>query len=236
MTADIFAAVDATWAPASMRSVGSWTIREGRGGGQRVSAASADGPVAVADIPVAEAAMRALDQHPLFMVRGDQPDLDAMLADVGYAIKDPVDVWVGPATQVAEGYARSLAAIFVDYPMPILAEIWAAGGIGPGRLDVMRRVAQPKTCILGRLGDRPRGALFVAAHDGLAMAHAVEVRADARRQGVAERMMRAAAWWALQQGADRIAALTVQTNARTQSMWQKLGMQIATRYHYRIKT
>lgn len=235
MSAELFAAVDATWPPASVRPVGPWIIREGRGGGQRVSAASTDETVTAGDVPLAEAAMRGLGQTRLFMVRGDQPALDDVLAEAGYAIKDPVDIWVGQTARVAQGYERSLAAIFVDYPMPILAEIWSAGGIGPARLDVMRRVDGPKTCILGRLGDTPRGALFAAVHGGIAMVHAVEVRADGRRQGVAQRMMRAAAWWALQEGADRIAALTVQANTSTQAMWRKLGMEVGSRYHYRVK-
>lgn len=235
MSDRIFAAVDATWPAASMTRFGPWTIREGRGGGQRVSAASADGPVSEADLAIAETAMRELGQVPLFMVQGDQPDLDALLEVQGYRVKDPVDVWKAPASLVAQGYERSLAAIFVDYPMPIMSEIWAAGGIGPARLDVMRRTVGPKTCILGRLGDKPRGVTFAAIHDGIAMVHAVEVRADGRRQGVAERMMQAAAWWALTEGATEFAALTVKANSGTQAMWRKLGLEVVTGYHYRIR-
>ena len=234
MSQQVFDAIDATWPAADFTQKGPWTIREGRGGGQRVSAASATGDVTAPEIALAEQEMDRLAQKRLFMVQGDQPELDDLLAARGYVIKDPVDVWIGRADVVAAGYERSLAAIFVDYPMPILAEIWAAGGIGPARLDVMRRVTGPKTCILGRLNDQPRGAAFAAVHEGLAMVHAVEVRADARRQGIAQRMMQAAAWWAVQEGADRLAALTVATNSATQSMWQKLGMEIATHYHYRV--
>lgn len=236
MTRRIFEAVDATWPAASTRQHGPWLIREGKGGGQRVSAASTDTDVTAADVAAAAEAMATLGQTPLFMVQGNQPELDALLADLGYSVKDPVDIWLGPVATVSQGYERSLAAIFVDYPMPILAEIWAEGGIGPARLDVMRRVDVPKTCILGRLRDQPLGAAFVAVSDGLAMTHAVEVRADARRQGVAERMMKAAAWWAGTEGATEFAALTVQANSRTQSMWQKLGLSVAAHYHYRIKT
>ena len=46
--ADLFAAVDATWPAAEDTQVGGWTIRDGRGGGQRVSAASGIGDIAVA--------------------------------------------------------------------------------------------------------------------------------------------------------------------------------------------
>lgn len=235
MTAEIFTAVDATWPAAGYSQVGPWTIREGRGGGQRVSAASTSQDVTAADVSIAKEAMQQLGQAPIFMVQGDQEGLDGTLDRLGYGIKDPVDVWAGPVDEVAADYERSLAAIFVDYPMPILAEIWAEGGIGPARLNIMRRAVGPKTCILGRLGDKPRGAAFVAVHGTLAMTHAVEVRADARRQGVAERMMKAAAWWAGTQSAAELSALTVATNKQTQSMWRKLGMRVVAHYHYRVK-
>lgn len=236
MTDDrIFAAIDATWPAASVAALGPWVIREGQGGGQRVSAASAAGAVTAADIALAEDAMNALGQAPIFMVQGDQPELDTLLETAGYRIKDPVEVWSGSPAMVASGYERSLAAIFVDYPMPIMAEIWASGGIGPARLAVMNRAAGPKSCILARYREKAQGACFVALHEGIAMLHAVEVRAEARRNGVAERMVRAAAWWAMQEGAHCLAALTVSANAPTRAMWRKLGMEVATRYHYRVR-
>ena len=70
MTPDaLFATLDATWPAAGLTRLGPWTIREGRGGGQRVSAAPADGPWQPGDIATAEAAMVALGQRPLFMLR-----------------------------------------------------------------------------------------------------------------------------------------------------------------------
>ena len=228
--AALFAAVDATWPAHSEREVDGWTIREGRGGGQRVSAASGDG-----DIAVAEEAMIALGQVRLFMIRGDQDALDADLADRGYVVKDPVDLLVGDAAAMAEGFRPKLDAIFAQFPMPILAEIWAEGGIGPGRLDVMRRAECAKTFVMGRIDARASAAAFVAASGGICMAHAVEVLARERRRGVAERMMRAAAWWGLRHGADTFCVLTTQANSGAQSLYRKMGMETACRYHYRIK-
>ena len=42
---------EATWPPASHRALGAWTIREGRGGGNRVSAATEAWPVTDAELP-----------------------------------------------------------------------------------------------------------------------------------------------------------------------------------------
>ena len=82
-----------------------------------------------------------------------------------------------------------------------MAEIGAAGGVGPARLAVMARAPEPRAFILGRLGDRPAGAAFAALHGGVAMLHAVEVAPFARRQGLATAIAAAAAAWGLAHGA-----------------------------------
>ena len=52
----IFKVLDATWPAARQFTHEGWTLREGAGGGQRVSAATAD--TATADLASAEAGMR----------------------------------------------------------------------------------------------------------------------------------------------------------------------------------
>ncbi|MGL5009297.1 MAG: GNAT family N-acetyltransferase, partial [Paracoccaceae bacterium] len=89
--------IDATWPPARQFRTGPWTIREGQGGGQRVSAATADADWNPADIPQAEAAMRALNQSPLVLIRASDTALDAALAARGYALHDPVTAYAIPA-------------------------------------------------------------------------------------------------------------------------------------------
>ena len=54
----LFGVLDATWPPARFVAQGPWTLREGKGGGQRVSAATANSPVTETDIDSAEAAGR----------------------------------------------------------------------------------------------------------------------------------------------------------------------------------
>jgi hypothetical protein len=58
-----FDVVDATWPPHAITRTGPWLIREGRGGGKRVSAASSAGMAKANDIPQAIEAMRALGQQ-----------------------------------------------------------------------------------------------------------------------------------------------------------------------------
>ena len=97
-----FDAGDATWPAARRFDHGPWTLREGQGGGKRVSAATARGAITDADIPTAEAAMREMDQRPLFMVHAGEDDLDALLAARGYGVVDPVTVLSAPITRLTD--------------------------------------------------------------------------------------------------------------------------------------
>lgn len=231
----LFAAVDATWRPYSQTKIGPWTIREGRGGGKRVSAASTQNSVTQSHIEQAAEVMAGLGQTPLFMIQGEQDTLDGQLESAGYSIIDPVDILVAKSNDLAEYDQSELDAIFTPEPIAILAEIWADGEIYKPRLDVMRRVSGTKTCILGRRADKPVGAAFAAIQNGIALVHAVEVKPSARRQGVALRMMRAAAWWAQQNGAEFFGCLTTSENTPAQTLYRKMGMEVASHYHYRIK-
>lgn len=236
MTPDIntvYRVIDATWPPASCRQVGPWIIREGRGGGQRVSAANAEGAVTEDDVPQAEAAMRALGQTPLFMIRADQAALDRMLAGRGYAVVDPVNAWLGPAAPLAANPLPRAGTFTVWEPLAIQIDLWAKGGIGPGRIAVMDRVRGRKTSILGRYDHAPAATAFVAIHDGIAMIHALEVPESSRRRGMAGMVCRQAAVWAVQNGASHLSALCTQANAAANALYSSLGLSVVGQYHYR---
>lgn len=237
MTPDVaswFQAIDATWPAAEMRQAGIWTLRRGEGGGQRVSAASTTAKASAQDVEHAAQHMRDMGQRPLFMVQGDQPELDHLLAGLGYRHKDPVDLLMMRCADGAAYDQGKLQVIFAQEPLAIQAEIWVAGGIDQPRLNVMRRVTGPKTCLLGRYDNHPVAAGFLACHRDIAMVHAVEVLPSARRLGVAEAMMRGAAWWALQKGAVRFSCLATSENTPAQRLYRKMGMETVTRYHYRV--
>ncbi|MEP1768054.1 MAG: GNAT family N-acetyltransferase [Sulfitobacter sp.] len=221
-----------TWPSARRWDAGAWTLRDGAGGGKRVSAATARGAVSVADIPRAEEAMRGLDQRPLFMIRKGDEALDALLEARGYALIDEVVLYSTPIETLTNLQVPPVTCFHIWEPLAIMAEIWAKGGIGPARLDVMAR-AQTKTGILARWNEKPAGAAFVGVHGDTAMAHAVEVLPHQRKQGVAEWMMRAAAIWAKKQGAREIAVLCVTANKPANALYTKLGFSAVGTYHYR---
>ena len=82
----LYDTIDATWPCANTLQVGPFTIRDGQGGGKRVSAATAEAQVEAADLPIAEEAMARLDQPALFMIRSGETELDSLLDQHGYRV------------------------------------------------------------------------------------------------------------------------------------------------------
>jgi ribosomal protein S18 acetylase RimI-like enzyme len=233
-------ALDATWPAAATRACGPFTLREGRGGGKRVSAATLDAAsFDAADLDAAEAGMAALGQGALFRVRaGDtalDTGLDAALAARGYGIVDPVMIHAGPVADVAGPGAEPMSAFTIWPRLKISEDIWAACGIGPERLAVMDRVSQPRTTILSRRADRAVGMAFVALAGDIAMIHAIEVLPAWRRQGSAVNMMRAAAVWAQDHGAQTLACAVTSANTGARALYASLNMQNVGYCHYRAK-
>jgi ribosomal protein S18 acetylase RimI-like enzyme len=228
--ARLMAALDATWPALRVEVRNGWRLREGGGGGKRVSAASALS--ADADIALAEAAQRARGQTPLFRLGPEDLALDAALAGRGYRVLDPSLLYAAPIAGLAQ---RPPPVRLFDIwpPLAIMRDIWAEGGIGPARLAVMARAREPRTGFIARIEDRACGAAFAAIHDRIAMIHAIEIAPRARRKGVAATLMRGAAHWAEAQGAEWFALAVTEANAPARALYAGLGMQIAGRYHYR---
>jgi ribosomal protein S18 acetylase RimI-like enzyme len=233
--AEILQVVDGTWPAARYFDSGPFTLRLGHDGGQRVSAASANGPATAAEIGAAERSMRALDQARLFMITAQDGALDAALAARGYAVKDPVTMFACPVETLAVQGTKDLTAIRTEAPLEVMKEIWSAGGIGKGRLAVMSRAKGPKTYLLGRVDDRAAGAGFVALHGKTAMLHALEILPEHRRKGLGRAMTTAAAAWALENGAETFSLIAISANQAACGLYRQLGMQAVGHYHYRKK-
>lgn len=230
---DLYEVIDKTWPAASMTISGPFTLREGRGGGSRVSSATANGPATPVDLEDAAQAMRALNQKPIFMIRDGDEDLDAQLDALGYEILDPVVIYSCPTRQLTDIPIPRVTAFTIWEPLEIMREIWVQGGIGPARMAVMERTKGPKTGILARHRDKPAGTGFAAVHNGTAMVHAVEILPHQRRQGVGGWIMRCAAYWALDQGAEGFSVICTRANVGANALYASLGMKVVGQYHYR---
>lgn len=236
MTPDrLFAAIDATWPAAEKTIAGCWVLRRGAGGGKRVSAATAAGVVAPSDVQQAMAAMAHWGQDSLFMIRPAQEAFDQLLAAQGYSVVDPTNVYSVAIERLTDIPVPPVTAFCIWEPLSIMKEIWAQGGIGPERLAVMAR-ADVKTGILARWNEKPAGTAFAAMYGDICMVHAVEILPAQRRQGVAQWIMRAVAFWAQKQGAAHVAVLCTQANAPANKLYSSLGFGVVGQYHYRHKT
>lgn len=238
MTPDVqtlYAVTEATWPPAHIQSLGPVTIREGRGGGKRVSAATVTRMITTDELAEAETAMRALGQTPLFQLREGDGALDALLAAEGYEVVDPVNLYVMPVERLTVEKPPRVSTFSIWEPLEIMREIWADGGIGPARISVMERVTGPKTALLGRHKDQPAATGFAAIHQGIAMVHALEVHARHRRAGMGRLMMLQAAHWAQAEGAQHLAVICTKSNQGANGLYSSMGFTHVGDYHYRQK-
>jgi len=232
----LYAAIDATWPAASIRRVGDVIIREGAGGGSRVSAATAAKLGALPteeDISASEDAMRAIGQDPLYMIRGGEDTLDACLEARGYRVISPVALITMPARAASENAPGGLTVLTTETLLARQKEIWRDSGIGPARLAVMVRVKGPSTFLIARHDDRPAGTAFLACDGEVAMVHALEICPHARRNGLGKAVMRKAAAWAVERGATTLAVLVTRENRPAMHLYQALGMVETGAYHYR---
>ena len=232
---DILTALDATWPAAARQTIDPWIIRDGQGGGKRVSAATPNSDWTQADIQTAEAAMRDLGQTRLFMITDQDQNLDHALANAGYDIIDPVNIYSTSVDTLTTERPPKVSMFSVWPPLAIETDMWAEGGISDARVNVMKRVQGPKTSILARWNDHPAGVGFAAVHGKDAFVHAVEIRNHQRQQGVASWLMKQAAFWAAEQGASRLNVACTKANMAANALYRSIGMKVVGEYHYRMK-
>lgn len=230
----LFAANEATWPALHRFAVGGLTVRDGGDGGRRVSSATCDGAWTEDQLDRAEAAMIGLRQPLLVMIRPGDEALDATLAQRGYRIADPTVLYAAPIS--AFDPAPDPMTAFPHWPpLAITRILWAEAGIGPARLAVMHRAPGPRAAVLGRSGDRPAGAAFVAVHDGTAMLHALVVPEPMRRAGIGGNLLRRAAVWAGENGAIALGLAVTAANGPARALYASLGLKAVGQYHYRVK-
>lgn len=227
---DLFNAVDATWAPYAFHTHENWLVREGAGGGQRVSATTLLSEIHDYQISIAVEKMASLGQTPLFMIRNTDEKLDAELHGLNYDIVDPVVILIAETQKLLRNPTNQMQAVqTLGAPNANVKSIWADGGINQGRLNVMARVEAPKTIInAGQMG-----VAFAAAFNSIAMVHAVEVASAHRRKGVANALMYKAFQWAEEQNCKWVSVLTVRENIPARTLYENLGMVESAAYHYR---
>lgn len=236
--ADCLAALEATWPAARLWRQGPFALRDGAGGGSRVSAATAEAAPADSDIGRAETTMRHSGQTPLFRLRPDarawDRDFDARLAGRGYVLRDDTMIYAAEVQSLRQNGPAGLKFFPIWPPLAIQRSIWAETGTDAARLAIMARAAGARTALLARMSDRAAGTAFVACHGAIAMLHAMTVIEPLRRKGTARNLMHGAADWAAAQGASFLTLAVTRENTPARALYESLGMVPVTGYHYRI--
>ena len=234
--ADLFPVLEATWPPTASRTVGPFTVPAADPGGNRVSAARLSDPTARSvseeELAAAGAQMQAEGRASLFQVLDHQTGLSGLLDAQGYIARDHTDAMIIRAADLA-ATPPPVTAFAIWPPLAIQTELWEAGGINTPRRAIMARATCPKTTLFGRINDKPAGVAYVGIHDTIAMLHALEVAPSGRRKGLAAHMMRTAAQWAADNGAEWLSILVTQQNKAARGLYTSLGMQPVGTYVYR---
>jgi GNAT superfamily N-acetyltransferase len=216
--------MEATWPPLRKWRQGDWWLREGAGGGQRVSASSPAGPGAVAELDQVIASMAA----PLFLLHwGDLP-VDQALSARGFVVHDPV------LNLAADPLGMAGAAVLSAWPAPKPVQaLWALGKIGPERLAVMERVEGAKAALWIEDQGEPIAVGFCGTTCDFAGVHAVFVMPDRRGQGLGMALMQGIARWSVDQGARQLALAVTTANIPARHLYARLGMDEIGASHYR---
>lgn len=232
---DFYEVVDHTWPAYRKISCGPWTLRDGRCGGKRVSAATLQVEKDVPDISVAETGQRELGQNPLFMIRAGDKKLDQILDEGAYRSINAVNIYCISCEELSHPAPPRLSAFDIWEPLAMQKDIWAQGGIDKNRFAVMSRAECTKTSLLMRWDGHPAGTAYIGIHNGIAMVHALEILPSQRRKGVGAIAMRHAAIWAISKNAPYISVICTKENKAANALYASLKMRLVGGYHYRIK-
>ena len=232
---EIHEVIEHTWPAYSNCKHGPWTLREGLGGGKRVSATTLDGFHESPNIKDAEEGMRAFGQNPIFMIREGDDDLDRNLATEGYEITDRANIYTVPIEKFAKKDPPRLSVFEIWEPLQIQNEIWREVGIDANRTAVMHRAKGPKTSFFLRWENRPAGTAFIAIHNNTAMVHVLGILPRQQRKGVGTLAMYQAVNWAKSFGAHTLSVICTKENLGANALFASIHMQLVGGYHYRIK-
>lgn len=228
------------WQGTSVRPLGQWLLRAGSGFTGRANSVLPLGDPGV-DLDAALVAVTDFyDEHGLpavFQLPIDGiPQLDADLDQRGWQSFNSTEVRTG-----AVGLLRPVAGlprvVLLDAP----DEAWLGGylyrgtPLPPEAIAVLCNAERPVFAAL-RSGDVQAGVARGVVHDGWLGVAAVTVDPAHRRRGVGRHLMGELCRWAADLGARRIYLQVDEANTVARQMYDRLGLTVHHRYHYRRRS
>ncbi|KAB2346425.1 GNAT family N-acetyltransferase [Actinomadura rudentiformis] len=224
--------VAAAWPAPFSQDMAGWRLRHAGGVTKRANSVlplGDPGPVDAA-IERAERFYAELGLPTVFSVSGRAcpAELDGMLADRGYALVDPTLAMIREIGEGGGGVAVD------DTPSREWLDLWwSVDGRYPEQLPMAEKI----------LTGVPAGYVML---DGVAVGRGVvqgewlgiysmAVAPEARRRGLARRVLRALLEWGSGRGCTRAYLLVVEENAAARALYASEGFEVAGGYHYRVK-
>lgn len=236
MTPNSFwAASEICWPPLNKKNIGPWVIREGAGGGSRVSSTTANDFFTKEDIFIAENHMQLLNQKNIFQIREKDLELDNILDRLGYSLVDKTVVYGSKIAKMSSPCVPPMTAFNIWPPLRIMKDIWEIGGTTDSRISVMERCKVRKTAILGRIENKAAGCAFISEYKGIAILQALFVLPSYRRKGLARFLISESVKWVSYADSAYLALMTDKYNKEARGLYDSLGMKIIDKYHYRVK-
>lgn len=161
------------------------------------------------------------------------PDLDALLAERGYAVADPTLVMTRDLSG-AQPSARGVA--LSDRPSDEwLGRWWSVDGRYPDGLPAAVEILTgvPATYATAGDGDRMGVGRSVRHGDWLGI-YCMAVAPEARRQGLATMALEALLDQGRAEGARRAYLCVTDRNIAARALYERAGFDVAGAYHYRI--
>ena len=232
------------WPATHEEAHGGWRLRFTGGVTRRANSVLPHGPAppdvaAVVAYVEAAYAERDLDSRFLISPAASPPDLDAILAERGYAAEAATLVQTVrlPLRRfaVAEGIQVDVRG-FDDAWLSVYA---AAEELTPreveGRRAIHRRIRAEAGYATARLDGHPVGVGSVVVEDGWAGVHNMATATEHRRRGVARDVLYALLEWGAARGATRSYLAVMETNEAARALYEPSGYAAAYRYWYRAK-
>ena len=178
-----------------------------------------------------------LDPRFLISPAASPPELDAILAERGYAAEAPILVQTVRLPLPARAAKESVEANIAGFDDAWLSVYAMAEGLTPheveGRRGIHRRIRAEAGYATARVDGHPVGVGSVVVEDGWAGVHNMATATEHRRRRVARAVLHALLEWAAARGAMRSYLAVMETNESARALYEPSGY--ATAYRYRAK-
>ncbi|MGG6309476.1 GNAT family N-acetyltransferase [Paenibacillus macerans] len=234
------------WPPSEQERMGAWRLRANGGVTTRANSVLAAGPFPEGEwLEEAERFYRDRGLPSCFHVSESSPkELDGVLAAAGYEVSMNCLLLAASGREVLQ---RSADYAVGDADVAFAAEpveAWMSDFLRmegfqevrrPGYLSIFTAMPAPKAFATICDTGEPMGVATAVIEAGWAGISNVVVDPRHRRKGVAGRMLRALAAWALDNGAEGMYLQVLENNRPALELYGKLGFVAVSGYHYRVR-